>query len=261
MNQPLKSLTSPSIKTPHGFFTRRGGVSGGIYASLNASYGSDDLPANITENRRRIANHFNITPSHLLTLKQTHSNICHIITAPTDTINLIGDGLATKHHGIALGVLTADCAPVLLHDSQMNVIAAAHAGWKGALGDGNGGEGGIIEATINAMITLGAAPSNISAAIGASIAQASYEVEVAFADAYLRQNPTWQKFFAPAKQATHLLFDNKAFVAEKLAQLGVINIDIFPHDTYANSSDYFSFRRATHAGEKDYGRQISAIML
>jgi YfiH family protein len=247
-------LTAKNIVAKHGFFTRHGGVSTGIYSSLNASYGSADERSNIDENRTRIAASFGSKSDKLFTLKQTHSNICHVVDGSFATTDLEGDALATTTKGLILGVLTADCAPILLHDANAGVIAAAHAGWKGAFG-------GIIESTVQIMQQLGANPANINAAIGASIAQCSYEVENSFADSYLQHNPAWQKFFAPAKQVTHLLFDNKAFVCEKLQQCGVNNIEILPHDTYAEDQDYFSFRRATHQSEPDYGRQISAIML
>jgi polyphenol oxidase len=254
MLNKISAITSPNINTHHGFFTRHGGVSTGIYSSLNASYGSADERTNIDANRTKIAACFGCASEKLFTLKQTHSNICHVIDGSFATTDLEGDALATTTKGLILGVLTADCAPLLLHDANAGVIAAAHAGWKGALG-------GIIEFTIQTMQQLGANPTNINAAIGASIAQCSYEVELSFADAYLEVNPAWQKFFTPAQQATHLLFDNKAFCKEKLQQCGISNIEILPHDTYAEAQDYFSFRRATHLGEPDYGRQISAIML
>ncbi len=250
----MKFLTSPNISTNHGFFGRGGGVSDGIYGSLNASYGSNDDVGNITQNRHIIATHFGVQASHLLTLKQTHSNICHVVNDASDMTNIAGDALATNKRRLVLGVLTADCAPILLHDAKAGVIAAAHAGWKGALG-------GIIEATIEAMQSLGANIANIHCAVGASIAQCSYEVEQDFADYYIRKNQSWQKFFISSPKSTKLLFDNKAFIAEKLAHIGIKNVEIFPHDTYAMQEYYFSFRRATHAGEADYGRQISAIML
>lgn len=246
--------TSKIISNKHGFFGRNGGVSEGIYASLNASYGSKDVIAHIDENRRRIANYFDTEPTHLLTLNQTHSAICVIVDSPYDShMAPAADALATKTKGLVLGVLTADCVPVLLEDKAAGVVAAAHAGWKGAFA-------GIIESTIKSMIELGADPQNIAACLGASIAACSYEVENEFAEAYLSQNPNWQKFFKSISD-THLLFDNKAFVAEKLRECGVHNIEIMPHDTYAEEQDFFSFRRSTHAGEADYGRQISAITI
>jgi YfiH family protein len=253
-DEMLKAQTSTIISNKHGFFGRNGGVSEGIYASLNASYGSKDSPANIDENRARIADYFGVQPSHLLTLNQTHSNICLIVGSPYDSRQAkSADALATKTVGLVLGVLTADCVPILLEDKAAGVVAAAHAGWKGALA-------GIVENTIKAMIELGANPENIAACMGASIAACSYEVENEFANQYLSENPTWQKFFTPTG-STHLLFDNKAFVAEKLRGCGVQNIEVMPNDTYAEAEEFFSFRRATHAGESDYGRQISAITI
>jgi polyphenol oxidase len=250
----LSPAIAKTISNKHGFFGRNGGVSGGIYHSLNASYGSKDLPENIDENRRRIAQYFGAEATHLLTLNQTHSNICLIVDKPYDSRSAApADALATKTKGLVLGVLTADCVPILLEDKEAGVIAAAHAGWKGA-------HLGIVESTIKAMIELGANPQNIAACLGASIAQCSYEVESEFAEQYLSQSREWNKFFKPAS-STHLLFDNKNFVCEKLRSSGVQNITVMPYDTYADAANYFSFRRATHAGEADYGRQISAIIL
>ncbi len=254
---PLTPLRSQELIVPHGFFTRQGGVSGGIYESLNTSPTSRDAPADVDENRHRVATYFGVKERQLLTLKQVHSAECITVTEPYDIRTAPeADALVTNVPSLILGILTADCVPVLLHDPVAGVIGAAHAGWKGAFA-------GIIQNTIAAMEKLGAQPEQIIAICGPSIGQASYEVDAAFHDQFLEQSDVWEILFLPSPEqpGTHYLFDNKAYVGSQLAGCGVSHITVMPQDTYAMEDDFFSFRRATHRGESDYGRQVSAIML
>lgn len=253
----LPLLPSSMLQTAHGFFTRQGGVSRGVYASLNAGPGSQDEQDAIAENRRRLAEWFGQPADHLLTLNQCHSARCITVDSPyaaEDTPQ--ADALVTNVPGLILGVLTADCVPVLLHDPVAGVIGAAHAGWKGALS-------GIIEETLTAMNALGAKPGSTRAAAGPSIAQDSYEVDGEFREQFLEQSTENRAYFLPSpdKPQSHFLFNNKAYVADRLRQCGVLQLEIMAHDTYALGEQFFSFRRATHQGQSDYGRQLSAIML
>jgi YfiH family protein len=259
MNNTLPCLISPLLATPHGFFTRLGGVSEGMYASLNASYGSRDNKAHVTENRARIAAQFGKENQDIVTLHQVHSDVCVIVESrKTLPFDCKADALVTNQAGILLGVLTADCVPLLLHDPDAGVIGACHAGWKGALL-------GIVESTIEAMQQLGATPANIRAATGASIAQQSYEVDKPFYTEFMAQSSENAAYFipSPTHSATHYVYDNKGYVQDKLLNAGLqaAHIEICADDTYADAARYFSFRRATHASEEDYGRQISVISL
>jgi polyphenol oxidase len=241
----------------HAFFTRQGGVSEGIYASLNAGVGSGDNPAHVEENRVRLAGFFGKDLLHLASLRQVHSATCITVGKGYDTASRPeADAFATREKGVILGILTADCVPVLFYDASAQVIGAAHAGWKGALL-------GVLEETVQAMVDLGSEPANIRAAIGASIAQASYEVDGGFRAEFLAQNPAWEQFFipSPARPSSHYMFDNKAHARALLHHCGLTQIEMVSQDTYAEAARYFSFRRATHVGETDYGRQLSAIML
>ncbi len=241
----------------HAFFTRSGGVSDGIYASLNAGVGSGDDPAHVEENRRRLAAFFGCGTNRLATLKQVHSATCITVDETYEPASRPeADALATREPGIILGILTADCVPVLLYDPVARVIGAAHAGWKGAFG-------GVAGSTVEAMRTLGSQPADIAAAVGPSILQTNYEVDCAFREMFLAQNPVWERFFlpSPAHPATHFLYDNRAYVEQALRDAGINHIDHLANDTYAQADRYYSFRRATHHGEADYGRQLSAIML
>ena len=247
-----ENLSLPRIA--HGFFGRQSGVSDGVYASLNCGPGSDDDRAKVIENRRRAMETF-AADTHLVTLYQIHSAKAVPVTTPWS----IGeapqaDAMVTDVPGIALGILTADCAPVLFADAEAGVIGAAHAGWKGA-------QGGVIAATVAAMEKLGAARGRIAAAIGPCISQANYEVDGEFRANFLRADPVHARFFVPNDRAGHFRFDLEAYVAFGLDDAGVVNIEPLGACTYARADDFYSYRRTTHAREADYGREISAIML
>ena len=234
---------------PHGFLGRRGGVSSGIHAGLNVGPGSADQPQDVTENRRR-ATEAVLPGATLVTLYQIHSRDVVTVTAPFDE-RPRADALVTDRPGLALGILTADCAPVLLADTQAGIVAAAHAGWKGAIG-------GVTDATIAAMEKLGAHRDRITAAIGPCIARASYEVDETFFRRFAEADPENERFFAGGKPGHHQ-FDLEAYVAHRLAAAGIRKVEALGLDTYTDEPRFFSFRRATHRGEPDYGRQISII--
>nr|WP_243846842.1 peptidoglycan editing factor PgeF [Sphingomonas japonica] len=236
---------------PHGFLGRRGGVSTGVHAGLNVGVGSSDDADAVAENRRRATDAV-LPGAALATCYQIHSSDVVTVTEPLAE-RPRGDALVTDRPGLALGILTADCAPVLLADAQAAVIGAAHAGWKGALG-------GVTDATIAAMEALGADRGRIAAAIGPCIARASYEVGDGFRQRFGADDPDNDRFFADAC-AGHARFDLEAYVAHRLAAAGIARIEMLGLDTYADRDRFFSYRRATHRGEPDYGRQISIIAL
>lgn len=238
---------------PHGFFGRRGGVSTGELASLNTGLGSNDDPALIAENRRRAA--AAILPGATLTgLYQVHGNRCVIVDNETDlAARPEADALATRTPGILLGILTADCVPVLFADRSAGVVGAAHAGWKGAIA-------GVTDATLTAMESLGAHRADIAVAIGPCIGRASYEVDDGFVATFVNDDPANERFFAAGKPG-HAMFDIAAYVAARLAAAGVTRIAIGGQDTYAEAEDYFSYRRACRKAENSYGRQLSVIGL
>ena len=238
----------------HGFFTRDGGVSAGIYAGLNCGIGSADDQELVAENRRRATAAVGTTPDDLVTPYQTHSTDVAIITEKTPGQRPDADALVTQMPGIALGIVTADCVPILFHDPASGTIAAVHAGWKGTLG-------GIINNTIDTMVALGAQAPSIRAAIGPCIAQASYEIGPEVHDAFTRIDASDGQFFTPSDREGHFQFDLGGVVAKRLAQAGLDKIDRLPHDTYAEEALFYSYRRATHRGESEYGRQLSAIVL
>lgn len=252
-------MTAPFATAPtldgiaHGFFGRRGGVSTGELASLNCGLGSGDDPALIAENRRRVADA--VLPGAALTgVYQVHGNRCVIVDDKSDlTARPEADALATRTPGIILGILTADCVPVLFADREAGIIGAAHAGWKGALA-------GVTVATLAAMESLGARRPNIAAAIGPCIGRASYEVDDRFVQRFTTDDPANERFFAAGKPG-HAMFDIAAYVAARLAAAGVTRIAIGGQDTYAEAENYFSYRRACHKGENSYGRQLSVIGL
>jgi len=239
----------------HRFFTRRGGVSSGLYSSLNCGYGSGDSPDNVRENRRRVAETFGRTEPDLLTLYQIHST--EVLTIDSERWVSPGapkaDGLVTQRPEVVLGVMAADCAPVLLADGTAGVIGAAHAGWKGALT-------GVVEATIAAMEKLGARRENVRAAIGPCIGRESYEVGPEFPARFLEQDEANAAFFRPAARAGHSMFDLAGYLVHRVARTGVA-VEATGHDTLAASEDFFSYRRNTLQGVKDYGRGLSAIAL
>ncbi len=252
MNPPFVT-TSALVGTRHGFLGREGGVSGGIFASLNVGLGSADDPEATRENRRRAVDA--VAPgAALVTLHQVHSNIVVPVTAVfPDAERPRADALVTATPGLALGVLAADCAPILLADVEAGVIGAAHSGWKGALAD-------IAGATVTAMEVLGARRDRIAAAIGPCIAQRSYEVDAAFRDRFLTESAAHDAFFARGK-GDRFQFDLEGFVAMRLAGAGVRRVAALGLDTYADGQRWFSYRRTTHAAEPDYGRQLSVIAL
>ncbi|MEJ0060221.1 MAG: peptidoglycan editing factor PgeF [Terricaulis sp.] len=237
----------------HGFFGREGGVSVGIYASLNAGPGSRDDAAAIAENRRRIAAAFDLAPDHLLGVHQIHSPTCVTVNAPWSAERPGADALVTKTPGLALSILTADCAPVLFADHEAGVIGAAHAGWKGAVG-------GVLEATVQAMIALGAEARRIEAAIGPCIHQQSYEVGPDFEARLLAADARNAAFFAPGA-GEKLQFDLPGFCVTRLRAVGVTNVETLALDTYGATQTLFSHRRSVHAGEPDYGRNCAVIVL
>lgn len=247
------NLANANIK--HGFFGRKGGVSTGIYSALNCGYGSADLPQNVDENRRLVAGYFGIERENLVGPYQIHSNICVIIDAPPET-SPKADAYVTNVPNLALGILTADCAPILFYDRVAKIIGAAHAGWQGAIN-------GIIEATIAKMTALsGSVPQNIIAAIGPCIGKDSYEVGQEYFERFIGETQDNEVFFTPIQSNEEkYLFDIKSYCATKLKLCGIKNIEILPHDTCAQEDDFFSNRRRNKRSEPDYGRNISAIML
>lgn len=250
----VESLRARALEgVPHGFLGRRGGVSSGVVAGLNVGTGSADDPRAIAENRRRAV--ASVLPSaQLVTVYQVHSADAVTVIEPyAETLRPHADALVTDRPGLALGILTADCAPVLLADREAGVVAAAHAGWKGAIG-------GVTDSTIAAMETLGARRERIAAAIGPCIARASYEVDDGFFRRFAEADPANERFFADGR-AGHHQFDLEAYVAHRLAEAGVRTVEALGQDTYSQPDRFFSFRRATHRGEPDYGRQISIIGL
>ncbi len=253
MSEPLEVLSHPVLAgAAHGFLGRRGGVSTGLHAGLNVSYSEDD-GAHTSENRRR-AGEAVLPGARLLTCYQIHSPDVVTVTAPwADADRPKADALVTDRTGLLLGVLTADCAPVLFHDPEARVIGAAHAGWKGAIG-------GVTDRTIEAMEALGADRARIAAVVGPCIAQKSYEVDAAFEARFSSEDPDNARFFK-AGRAGHGWFDLEGYVAARLAGFGVGTVMMLGEDTYSQPERFYSFRRSTHAGEAGYGRQISLIGL
>ena len=238
---------------PHGFLGRKGGVSTGDYAGLNVGIGSDDDAGAVAENRAR-ASEAVLPGAQLVTLYQIHSADALAVRTPiAERLRPRGDALVTDRPGLALGILTADCAPVLLADRAAGVVAAAHAGWKGAIG-------GVTDSAIATMESLGARRDRITAAIGPCIARASYEVDVAFVQRFEADNPANERFFTPGRP-DHFQFDLEAYVAHRLAIAGIGRIEALGLDTYGDEARFYSYRRATHRGEPGYGRQIAIIGL
>ncbi len=241
------------IGVPHGFLGRKGGVSKGVYAGLNVGLGSDDTRRAIHENRRRAL--AAVAPdARLVTVHQVHSpDAVQAVEPWPDDARPQADAIVTDRPGLALGILTADCAPVLLADAKAGVIGAAHAGWKGAFG-------GVLESVLAAMEALGADRANVVAAIGPAIARKSYEVDDAFHRRFAQADPQYDRFFTPGREGHHQ-FDLEGFVAARLAVAGVKRVEALGLDTYSDPDLFFSYRRATHRGEPTYGRQIALIAL
>jgi len=237
----------------HGFFTRRGGVSTGLYAALNCGLGSHDDPAAVGENRARVARALGVEPAALVTLYQVHSTTVVVLDRPTPRQLLPkADALVTKTPGLAVGAMAADCAPVLLADAHARVVAAAHAGWRGA-------RAGVLEAVVAAMERLGAERAAIHAAIGPCISQRAYQVGDEFEAEFLRQEAANARFFARSSAAARPHFDLPGYVAHRLEALGLAAVEQRSPCTYESEALFFSYRRATLRSESDYGRQISAI--
>ena len=239
----------------HAFFTRNGGVSPGIYASLNAGVGSNDDPQNVAANRARMAASLGVAPERFLTCYQIHSP--HVVVAETPwsgDARPRADAIVTNRPGLAIGISTADCGPVLFADPGARIVGAAHAGWRGALA-------GVTDATIAAMERLGAARARIVAAIGPMIRQPDYEVGPDLRDQFIAAAPANQRFFASADRDGHFMFDLAGYVASRLAAASIGAIEDLGACTYADPTRFYSYRRMTHRGEADYGRHINAIVL
>ena len=253
-------ITAPSLAAAegvrHGFFTRDGGVSRGLFASLNCGYGSADEPLHVRENRGRAASAFDLPADRLLTLHQIHST--RVLTVEDELWASPGapqaDALVTRRGGVALGVLAADCAPVLLADGEAGVIGAAHAGWRGALA-------GVVERTVEAMEALGAERSRIAAAIGPCIGPDSYEVGPEFPAHFTAQDPVNAAFFHDSPRPEHHMFDLPGYLLYRLGLLGLGACEHTGHDTLAEEQNFFSYRRNTLRGIREYGRGLSAIAL
>lgn len=235
---------------PHGFFTRKGGASSGVYAGLNCGFGSSDQHEIVAINRARVADALGVPVDHMAGVHQVHSADVVTVTAPTSD-KPKADGLVTNVPGLALSVLTADCQPVLFADATNRVVGAAHAGWKGALA-------GVLEATLDAMEALGAARDQITAVIGPTISQQAYEVGPEFLDSFVTQDPLYSRFFAQG-QGDRMQFDLPGFGVMRLRAAGVKEARWTRHCTYADPTRFYSYRRSVHNKEADYGRLISAI--
>src|SRR3984885_887043 len=239
----------------HGFFTRQGGVSGGLYASLNGGVGSKDNIEHVAENRARMATAVGVTPDRFVTAYQIHSP--HVVVAETPwtaETRPRADAIVTRMRALAIGISTADCGPVLLADPKARVIGAAHAGWRGALT-------GVVEATIEVMERLGARRNEIRAALGPMIRQQNYEVGSDLIERFGTEDPASSRFFAPAAREGHAMFDLPGYIDSRLTRAGIRYVEDLGHCTYADPERFFSFRRTTHRGEADYGRHVNAIAL
>ena len=251
LGSPLLSAI-PGLR--HAFFTREGGVSGGIYTSLNGGLGSRDDPASVAENRRRMAEQIGVSPEHFLSVHQTHSPNVVVASGPWQGASRpLADAIVTRSEDLAISATAADCGPILLVDPSARVIGAAHAGWKGALT-------GIVESTVAAMEKLGAERSGIVAAIGPLIRQHSYEVGGEFVDRFTETDAENALFFLPSVRHGHAMFDLASFIRTRLENAGVLMIDDIGVDTYSDER-FYSYRRSVHRKEPDYGRHVHAIVL
>ena len=249
----LEILTSDALpQTRHGFFTRRGGASSGVFQGLNCGTGSSDQKEIVEINRARVAGALDVPAERLTGVHQIHSTLAVVVTGPLNE-KPHADALVTRTPGLAISVLTADCQPVLFSDETAGVVAAAHAGWRGTLD-------GILEATVDTMCAEGATRENIAAVIGPTISQAAYEVGPEFFDTFMAEDPQYARFFANG-QGDRMQFDLPAFGLHRLRAAGVGHAEWTRHCTYADPQRFFSYRRATHAKEADYGRLIAAIRL
>ena len=239
----------------HGFFTKNGGVSGGIYSSLNTGLGSKDQHTLILENRRRVAENMQVPEKNLLTVNQIHSTEvvevqeCWSVDAAPQA-----DGLVTNKPGIALAICTADCGPVLFADKINGIIGATHAGWRGAIN-------GILEHTISIMESLGAKRTQITASLGPTISANAYEVGSEFVEQFLTQTPANETFFQPATKPNHSMFDLPAYIVNQLNHAGIGTVSNIDQCTYSHPETFYSYRRMLHNNEQDYGRLMSAIAI
>lgn len=251
IESPALGALKPRIR--HGFFTREGGISTGIHAGLNVGIGSSDDRAAVAENRARVAGWFGLPVERLATQHQVHSPDVTVISDPDHLPRNHADAMVTDRPGIILGVLTADCGPILFADAGAGVIGAAHAGWKGALD-------GVLEATIAGMEKLGARRERIVAALGPSIAQPHYEVGPEFVERFVARNPDYARYFIPSETPGHAMFDLPGLTVDRLVAAGV-QASSLGLSTYPDEKRFYSYRRTTHRKEPDYGRQISAIAI
>jgi hypothetical protein len=239
----------------HAFFTRAGGVSQGVYATLNGGVGSNDAPDKVDENRVRMAAALGVAPEHLLSAYQIHSPDVVVADRPWPRENRPrADAIVTRTPRLAVGVSTADCGPLLFADAQSGVIGAAHAGWRGALG-------GVIEATVAAMEKLGAQRMRIAAVLGPTIRQPNYEVGPEFIERFAAADSANARFFAKSEREGHAMFDLTGYIASRIERAGIVNFEDLGLCTYAEPERFFSYRRMTRLGEADYGRHINAIAL
>ncbi|MBC6402046.1 MAG: peptidoglycan editing factor PgeF [Hyphomonadaceae bacterium] len=256
----MRVLSHPYLDHPgveHGFFTRKGGVSEDVYASLNVGAGSKDRPENIAENRRRVAAHMGTEPTHLLSLYQAHSTEVIIVDRPFAG-RPKADGLVTRTPGLALSTLAADCGPVLFCEPRAGVIGACHAGWRGSFS-------GIIDSTIDAMESIGARREDTYGVLGPSISQANYEVGHDYRNSLMALDESCDRFFRPGPEkedgSRKPHFDLKGFILYRLRTAGLGHVNMLPNCTYGEPDLFFSYRYNIHQGVNDYGRNISAIML
>src|ERR1700742_2704733 len=239
----------------HAFFTRSGGVSDGIYASLNGGVGSNDAPDNVAQNRARMAQALGVAADRLLTPYQIHSPDVVVAEEPwTHEARPRADAVITRTPGLAIGVSTADCGPLLFADDEAGVIGAAHAGWRGAFT-------GVIEATVAAMETLGANRARIAVALGPTIRQPNYEVGPEFVERFLAADVDNARFFGPSQRDGHAMFDLTGYIADRVARAGIASFEDLGLCTYAEPERFYSYRRTTQRGEPDYGRHVNAIAL
>ncbi|WP_457094242.1 peptidoglycan editing factor PgeF [Microvirga sp. P5_D2] len=241
-------------KIRHAFFTRQGGVSEGIYASLNGGIGSSDNAEHVKENRRRMAETVDVAPDALISVYQVHSPDAALVEGPWRSERPKADAMVTKTPGLALAITTADCGPVLFADHEAGVIGAAHAGWRGAVT-------GVLEATLDAMEQLGADRSRTVAVLGPTISQKAYEVGPEFVARFAEEAPGHEHFFRPSETPDHAMFDLPGFIGARLKAAGVGSFTNLDLCTYSDEERFFSYRRTTHRKEPDYGRLISAIAL
>lgn len=249
------AILAPLANIRHAFFTRSGGVSPGVYASLNGGVGSNDRPENVAENRARMAAILGVSPARLLTAYQIHSSDVVVAEEPwTRDTRPRADAIVTRVPRLAIGVSTADCGPLLLADGDARVIGAAHAGWRGALT-------GVIEATVTAMERLGADRKTMAAALGPTIRQPNYEVGPEFVERFLSADAANARFFAASQKSAHAMFDLAGYIGARVRRAGITQFEDLGLCTYAEPDRFFSYRRTTHNDETDYGRHINAIAL